>query len=260
MSVSHPLQWRRSRSEKVYRQRVVGSPFGLLNTDPINFVDAWGLLAADPGDGTAGEPDPFRNPGFGSEVLLTAFGPGESQNFGSVYTGQRAQSPVRFPNVGSPVTVDGPRLFTQGELEAAFGSTFSGAACAVAATANCVSMQYTETTGRRMSLPQAVEGIEAAVEEGAVAGPDQANAAYMNNWENAANAMWGTTGLEGMFIYNEQGEMRILAEDSDQRDGADHFVNALDEGTYFDTYSGDVGEIGDTLLQQGRRTRGFDFQ
>ena len=166
----------------------------------------------------------------------------------------------RVQDVVSPVTVDGPRLFTQGEFEVAFGSTFSGAACAVAATANCVSMQYTETTGRRMSLAQAVEGIEAAVEEGAVAGPDLANAAYINNWEDAANAMWGTTGLEGMFIYNEQGEMRILAEDPEEDFLANHFVNALDDLEYFDPLSGGTGEIGDVPLQPNRPTRGFDFQ
>ncbi len=67
-----------------------------VNADPVNFVDAWGLLALPAGNGAAREPDPFRNPGYSSEVLITAYGPGDSQRFGSLYTGQRAQSPVRF--------------------------------------------------------------------------------------------------------------------------------------------------------------------
>ena len=33
--------------------------YAYVNADPVNFVDAWGLVAADPGDGTAGEPDPW---------------------------------------------------------------------------------------------------------------------------------------------------------------------------------------------------------
>jgi hypothetical protein len=233
-----------------------------VHGDPVNFVDPWGLLAVGPGDGTANEPNPYSHPGYGSDVYLTAYGEGESQNLEYLHTDPSAVSPARYENPDSQRSgPPDPRYFTQGELADEFGQNFADHACAATAAGNCVSIQYTEATGEQMTLEQFEEAVQEAIDQDAVVSEDdEENAAYVNNWENAANAMWDTTGLDGTFTYNANGEMQILAEDTDPDRWADHFVNALDDETYFDTSSGEIGEVGDTPLQQGSPTRGFDFQ
>jgi hypothetical protein len=44
------------------------------------------------------------------------------------------------------------------------------------------------------------------------------------------------------------------------RDGnPDHFVNGIGNGQYHDPATGNTGNIGDLTLQEGRQTRGLNF-
>jgi hypothetical protein len=150
-----------------------------------------------------------------------------------------------------------PTFFTQGQWANNFGQDFANEACAATAVLNEVSNRYTTETGQAMTQTQGTAAMQAAVNTGAISYTD----ANVNNWGNAANNMWNTTGQQGTFTYNGNGTHQIHAIDNNGDGRADHFVNSIGNGQYRDTANGNTGNVADLTRQAGGLgpTRGFDF-
>ena len=140
-----------------------------------------------------------------------------------------------------------PRYFNQRDFSEEFSVEFGDNACAATSLLNELSEQYTENTGLQLTEDQANTAMRAAVNAGAVSETN----AYMNNWENAANAMWRSTGQRGIFTYGGDNPTAVIyAEDPDENHIPDHFTNSNGDGTYYDPSAGTVGIVGDTILQR----------
>lgn len=64
--------------------------------------------------------------------------------------------------------------------------------------------------------------------------------------------MWSTTGENGSFTYvGENPTATIYAEDSDRDGVPEHFTNSNGDGTYYDPWSGQTGDVRDAPLQEG---------
>jgi hypothetical protein len=154
-----------------------------------------------------------------------------------------------------PVNVAEPTYFTQGQWAEVFGQNFAATACAATSLLNEVSEIYTNNTGTLLGMEGATAAMQGAVNNNDIDG----NNANVNNWTAAANDMLGVLGQTGNITYNEQGQHQIYAQDPDRDGEANHFVNSSAPGQYFDTLTGNTGNIGDTPLQEGRPTRGIDY-
>ncbi len=140
-----------------------------------------------------------------------------------------------------------PRYFNQRDFSEEFSVEFGDNACAATSLLNELSEQYTENTGLQLTEDQANTAMRAAVNAGAVSETN----AYVNNWENAANAMWRSTGQRGIFTYGGDNPTAVIyAEDPDENHIPDHFTNSNGDGTYYDPSAGTVGIVGDTILQR----------
>ena len=91
--------------------------------------------------------------------------------------------------------------------------------------------------------------------------------AFVNDWGQAANSMWRSLGLEGNWRYvpyrpddDARRDHVIHARSIHQPGYADHFVNDLGDGRYFDPWDGSRTRLVDDLPRQvGRQTRGLNF-
>jgi hypothetical protein len=145
--------------------------------------------------------------------------------------------------------------FTQGQWTETFGQTFANNSCAATSLLNELSEEYTTQTNQAMTQAQGTAAMQAAVDSGNTSKDD----ASINDWQAAANDMWGTTGQAGTWTYNEQGEHQIYAIDNNQDGFPDHFVNSSSPEEYYDPWSGNTGNVSDLETQMGRPTRGLDF-
>jgi RHS repeat-associated protein len=153
-------------------------------------------------------------------------------------------------------TIPSPTYFTQNQWTDSFGQNFAGNSCAATTILNGISTQYTINTGQAMTLKQGTTAMQAAVTNSGNINSKDAN---VNNWEGAANNMWGTTGQTGTWTYNENGSYQINAIDKNLDGKPDHFVNNISNGQYRDPSNGNFGNVRDVTLQEDRPTRGFDF-
>jgi RHS repeat-associated protein len=148
-----------------------------------------------------------------------------------------------------------PIYFTQGQWESWYDRDFANTSCAATSLLNEISEQYTIQTGYPMGELQGVAAMQAATNYWNIDPYD----ATVNNWESAANDMWSITGLSGNFTYNQRGQHQIYAIDNDRDGIPDHFVNSSAPGQYYDSWSGNTGNVSDLETQTGRPTRGLDF-
>jgi RHS repeat-associated protein len=153
-------------------------------------------------------------------------------------------------------TID-PTYFTQDQWSDTFGNEFANNSCAATALINSISNEYTSRTGEAMTQQQGTSAMQAAVSADSVSRND----AYVNNWTEAANNMWGTTNQTGSWTYNANGEYQIHALVRGQNDTPYHFVNDIGGGQYRDPWNGNTGNVNDLNRQQGGLgpTRGLDF-
>lgn len=141
---------------------------------------------------------------------------------------------------------------------------FGKNAYAATSLLNELSERYTMMTGYTMTREQANLAINGAVNGGFI----DAEKAFVNDWDGAANAMWKIIHpVGGSFTYNENSTQHVIyaIEDEEDKDNiADHFVNGngVDaEGnlTYYDPYNGNTGLVDNLTLQEGRPTRQFSY-
>jgi hypothetical protein len=148
-----------------------------------------------------------------------------------------------------------PTYFTQQGWAETFDQTFANNACTATSLLNEISEEYTTQTGQSLTQDQGIATMQAGVNSGHISAAN----AYINSWEGAANVMWGSTGQAGAWTYNENGEHQIYAIDRDGDQRADHFVNGTGNGQYYDPRNGNTGNVDALILQEGRETRGLNF-
>ena len=84
--------------------------------------------------------------------------------------------------------------------------------------------------------------MTAAVDGGSVRKSD----AFVNNWSNAANDMWGALGLERTWSFSDEGSHIILAWDKTNTGFVNHFVNLLPGGrTFNDVWNNAIKNLSD---------------
>ena len=144
-------------------------------------------------------------------------------------------------------------LFTQHSWDEKLGEKFGKTACAATSTLNDISMHYTQETGEKLSAEKAVSAMQAAVEAGAVDKTD----AFVNSWENAANAMAESVGLQGSFTYVSDPakatdtiyafDYKKSSTDSNPDGVADHFIVCVDSNdkTCYNCYDGSCKTVGE---------------
>jgi RHS repeat-associated protein len=148
-----------------------------------------------------------------------------------------------------------PAFFMQGQFANSMGQGFAATACTATALLNAISTEFTNQTGLTMTQLQGEFAMMATANQQHINNTN----GFVNNWEAAANTMWSTTGQTGTWTYNEKGQHQIHAIDKDRDGTPDHFVNDIGGGKYRDTRTGNTGNVEDLNRQEGRETRGFDF-
>jgi RHS repeat-associated protein len=205
--------------------------YSYAGNDPVNKLDLLGLL--------------------GSDIEMLGMGPEDIEPYPDLPL-DIVETPVSSSDVGVS-----PQYFTQDTWAADFGEEFAASACAATSCLNEVSERYTMETGFALETELATDMLQAAVDAGSISSTH----AYVNAWEDAANAMWGETGLGGGFVYSyeSQPDHTVYAEDTDFDGVPDHFTNSTGPEQFYDPFNGELGSIEELQLQVGLPTRSFDF-
>jgi hypothetical protein len=144
-----------------------------------------------------------------------------------------------------------PTYTQQRDFSKKYGTSFGENACAATSLLNEISEEYTRQTGKALSQEEIKRAMEAAIKSGGIS----KNNAYINNWVSAANAMADAVGLKGDYSYttnSSQANATIYAWDNDGDGWADHFVNDIGNGRYYDPWTGTIGNVSElTLATQG---------
>ena len=137
-----------------------------------------------------------------------------------------------------------PAYANQRDFSSIYGDDFGNEACAATSLLNEISEQYTAETGKSLTQEQINSAMAAAVASGNI----DSTEASVNSWEGAANDMAAAVGLEGSFTYTynpSEATATIYANDKNNNGIADHFVNGIGNGQYYDPWSGKTGNIAD---------------
>lgn len=139
----------------------------------------------------------------------------------------------------------------QRDFSSLYGDEFGNNACAATSLLNELSEQYTLENGICLTNEKIMNSMMAAVESGAINKKD----ATVNNWEDAANAMAKSMGLNGTYSYTyntSEASITIYAKDSDGNGAVNHFVNDIGNGKYYDSWNGKIGNSTElTLATEG---------
>ncbi|MGI5078451.1 hypothetical protein, partial [Treponema maltophilum] len=134
--------------------------------------------------------------------------------------------------------VQKPAYFTQKLFsgEQSFSDCFANNACAATSLLNEISTEYTSLTNKVLTEKDAVRMMQAGVASGYI----DEKAAWVKNWEAAANAMWAVVETRGTWSYNKKGAHTILALDRGINEITNerkfHFINNTLGNTAFDVW------------------------
>ena len=155
----------------------------------------------------------------------------------------------------------GPDYIQQQEFSALYGVDFGNTACAATSLLNEISERYLLETGKKMTKEDAINAMKAAVSAGHIGKNNEDKNGVMkyeaniNDWGAAANAMGKVLGLKGSFSYTtdiSKSSATIYAWDKDGDGYANHFVNDIGNGKYFDPWTGKTGDVSElTLAKNG---------
>lgn len=154
-----------------------------------------------------------------------------------------------------------PFYIEQREFSCLYGNDFGNTACAATSLLNEISERYTLETGKVMTKEQAIAAMNAAVKARKI-GENEVSTngtnkfyATVNDWSAAANAMADAIGLKGNFSYTTNSSnscSKIYAWDKNGDGSADHFVNDIGNGKYYDPWTGKTGNVSElTLAKNG---------
>ena len=159
-------------------------------------------------------------------------------------------------------TYVGTQYFNQESWSDDLSEDFALNSCAATSLLNELSEEFTSLKNERLTEDQAVKMLYSAIESNSISESD----AYVNNWSSAAQSMWGAlredlgSSYAGTWNYDENGSSHIIyAEDPNQDEIADHFVNSSGNGSAYDVWSGETLNIDELLLQPNRPHRNLQF-
>ena len=191
-------------------------------------------------------------------------------------------NPVKYTDPDGREEDITPTIFNQQQWKGIIGDKkFWEKACAATAILNIVSEVYTKESGKSLTFEQGIELMQAAIDSGNI----RFENAFVDDWEGAANEMGRKANLVGTFIKNEKNpQYTIYAFPMKTMPSLPrHFVNAIDNCNYIDTWDGKHKELptGSSMfilkpssgrynmmfiafptaesLQHGRPIRGFDY-
>ena len=149
----------------------------------------------------------------------------------------------------------GPDYIQQQEFSALYGVDFGNTACAATSLLNEISERYLLETGKKMTKEDAINAMKAAVSAGHIGKNNEDKNGVMkyeatiNDWGAAANAMADAIGLKGNFSYTtNSSSSKIYAWDKNGDGSADHFVNDIGNGKYYDPWTGKTGDVSELTL------------
>lgn len=211
------------------------TPHGGGGSNPGSGCGSGGGYCSGASDGKTVYPNPYyKNGGKNSTPTGTSGG-----NCGNI-SGKND-----LPGIPSTMEENAePAYANQRDFSSIYGDAFGNEACAATSLLNEISEQYTAETGKALTQEQIYSAMDAAVASGNV----DSTKAYVNNWEGAANDMASAVGLEGSFTYTynpSEATATIYANDKNDNGIAEHFVNGIGNGQYYDPWSGKTGNIAD---------------
>ena len=154
-------------------------------------------------------------------------------------------------------STSGPDYIQQQEFSALYGVDFGNTACAATSLLNEISERYLLETGKKMTKEDAINAMKAAVSAGYIGENNKDKNGVMkyeatiNDWSAAANAMADAIGLKGNFSYttnSSDSSSKIYAWDKNGDGSADHFVNDIGNGKYYDPWTGKTGDVSELTL------------